>query len=46
MPSVTLAWTVVAQEFEFDGSLRDVYVLDVELRHWHRVLDHHGWARW
>jgi hypothetical protein len=36
---LNLAWESVAQEFAFDGSLRDIYVFDVGLPAWQRVLD-------
>jgi hypothetical protein len=32
-------WNAVAHEFEWDGSLRDVYVLDATLADWQAVLD-------
>jgi hypothetical protein len=35
----TVAWQIVAHEFTFDGSYRDIYVLDADLQGWQRVLD-------
>ena len=32
-------WQSVAPDFEPDGSLRDIYVLDADLSDWQRVLD-------
>ncbi len=32
-------WDIVAQEFAFDGSWRDIYVFDTDLQAWQHVLD-------
>jgi len=32
-------WTQVASDFEFDGSLRDIRVLDASVVDWQRVLN-------
>lgn len=38
-------WQSVAHEFEADGGLRDIYVLDTGLSDWQRVLDAlRGWT--
>lgn len=35
----THEWESVAREFEFDGTWRDIYVLDADISLWQRVLD-------
>ncbi len=34
-----LAWDAVRDEFDFDGSWRDVYVRETDLTSWQRMLD-------
>src|SRR5689334_6636647 len=34
-----LAWETVADEFAFDGSWRDIYILDTDMAAWQCVLD-------
>lgn len=34
-----MTWTEIAADFEWDGSWRDVYVLDTTIDDWQRVLD-------
>jgi len=34
-----IAWESVTQEFAFDGSWLDIYVFDVDIQAWQRVLD-------
>jgi hypothetical protein len=36
---VNLTWDAIQKEFEFDGSWRDIYVLEATLREWQRMLD-------
>ena len=33
------AWNSVRHEFAFDGSWRDIYVLDADMDGWQRMLD-------
>jgi hypothetical protein len=35
----SVTWETVAQEFAFDGSWRDIYVSDTDVRTWQRVFD-------
>lgn len=35
----TIAWETVREEFAFDGSLRDIYVLGTTIADWQRMLD-------
>ena len=35
----SLTWETVAEEFVFDGSWRDIYMLDTDIDAWQRVLD-------
>jgi len=37
--SAEIDWSAVAHEFEWDGSLRDVYVHDTSVAEWQVVLD-------
>jgi len=34
-----MTWTEIASEFEWDGTLRDIYVVDTTLDDWQRILD-------
>lgn len=34
-----LAWDAVRDEFDFDGSWRDIYVLGIDMATWQRMLD-------
>jgi hypothetical protein len=34
-----MTWTEIASDFEWDGMLRDVYVLNTTIDDWQRVLD-------
>ena len=38
--SQALDWVQVRQDFESDGSLRDIYVLETRTSDWQRLLDH------
>ena len=37
--STEIDWSAVAHEFEWDGSLRDMYVQDTSVTEWQVVLD-------
>lgn len=36
---IELKWDDIRSEFEWDGSLRDIYVLDANLADWQRVIE-------
>jgi hypothetical protein len=36
----TIVWSQVAHEFELDGTLRDIYVLETGIAEWHLVMEH------
>jgi hypothetical protein len=36
---MNLKWETVAQEFNFDGTWRDIYVFDTTMADWQRMLD-------